>query len=66
VLQLLPHCDLIVIITGYMNHSLTQAVWALKESGALRREVELLNFRGQSGVVQEILRYFVTNFEDVA
>ncbi|MBE9064833.1 hypothetical protein [cf. Phormidesmis sp. LEGE 11477] len=54
--QKLEHCDLIVIITGYMNHSLTQAVFALKESGALRGEVELLNFRGKSGVVREILR----------
>ena len=52
----LQQCDLIVIITGYMNHSLTQAVFALKNSGSLRGEVVLLNFRGRSGVVREILR----------
>ncbi|MBE9062394.1 hypothetical protein [cf. Phormidesmis sp. LEGE 11477] len=49
-----------------MNHSLTHAVFGLKASGALSGEVVLLNFRGKSGVVREVLRYFVTNFEDVA
>ena len=52
----LERCDLIVIITGYMNHSLTHAVFALKTSGGLSGEVELLNFRGKSGVVREVLR----------
>ena len=52
----LEHCSLIVIVTGYMNHSLTQAVYGLKESGALSGEVVLLNFRGKSGIVREILR----------
>jgi predicted RNase H-like nuclease (RuvC/YqgF family) len=52
----LERCDLIVIITGYMNHSLTHAVFGLKESGALAGEVALLNFRGKSGVVREVLR----------
>ena len=62
----LEQCDLIVIITGCMNHSLTHAVFGLKASGALSGEVVLLNFRGKSGVVREVLRYFVTNFEDIA
>lgn len=52
----LEHCDLIVIVTGYMNHSLTQAVCGLKESGGLSGKVVLLNFRGKSGIVREILR----------
>jgi hypothetical protein len=52
----LEQCDLIVIITGYMNHSLTHAVFGLKESGALAGEVVMLNFRGKSGVVREVLR----------
>jgi hypothetical protein len=52
----LERCDLIVIITGYMNHSLTRAVFGLKESGALAGEVVMLNFRGKSGVVREVLR----------
>ena len=49
-------CDLIVIVTGYMNHSLTKAVYALQEAGALSGKVELLNFRGKSGIVREILK----------
>ena len=52
----LEGCDLIVIVTGYMNHSLTHAVFGLKSSGALSGKVVLLNFRGKSGVVREILR----------
>jgi len=52
----LEGCDLIVIITGYMNHSLTQAVFGLKNSGALKGKVVLLNFRGKTGVVSEVLR----------
>ena len=60
----LEQCDLIVIVTGYMNHSLTHAVFGLKESGALLGEVVLLNFRGKSGVVREILDYFVKKSEE--
>jgi hypothetical protein len=52
----LERCDLIVIVTGYMNHSLTQAVFGLKAAGALAGEVALLNFRGKSGIVREVLR----------
>ncbi|MEL6469048.1 MAG: hypothetical protein AAFQ74_04930 [Cyanobacteria bacterium J06623_4] len=52
----LERCDLTVIVTGYMNHSLTNAVQGLKESGGLAGDVVLLNFRGKSGVVREILR----------
>ncbi|PZO58521.1 MAG: hypothetical protein DCF15_05285 [Phormidesmis priestleyi] len=53
----LERCDLIVIITGYMNHSLTHAVFGLKASGALAGEVVMLNLRGKSGVVREVLRH---------
>ena len=52
----LEGCDLIVIITGYMNHSLTHAVHGLKAAGALRGNVVMLNFRGKSGIVREVLR----------
>lgn len=48
-------CDLIVIITGYMSHPLTHAVYGLKEAGALAGKVVLLNCRGRSGVVREVL-----------
>jgi hypothetical protein len=49
-------CDLIVIITGYMTHSLTHSVYGLKAAGALRGEVVMLSFRGKSGIVREILK----------
>ena len=62
----LERCSLIVIITGYMNHSLTHAVFGLKASGALSGEVVLLNFRGKSGVVREVLRHFVTNSKEMS
>lgn len=52
----LERCDLIVIITGYMNHSLTDAVCGLSASGSIAGKVVLLNFRGKSGVVREILK----------
>ena len=52
----IERCDLIVIVTGYMNHSLTKAVYALKTAGALAGEVVLLNFRGKSGIVREVLK----------
>ncbi|MEO1389822.1 MAG: hypothetical protein AAFV85_20990 [Cyanobacteria bacterium J06634_6] len=52
----LKGCDLIVIVTGYMNHSLTDAVLGLNTSGGIPGKVVLLNFRGKSGVVREILR----------
>lgn len=52
----IERCDLIVIVTGYMNHSLTKAVYALKTAGALSGEVALLNFRGKSGIVREVLK----------
>ena len=53
----LERCDLIVLITGYMNHSLTHAVFGLKASGSIAGKVVLLNFRGKSGVVREVLRH---------
>lgn len=51
----IEHCDLIVIITGYMSHPLTHAVYGLKEAGSLSGKVVLLNCRGRSGVVREVL-----------
>jgi hypothetical protein len=53
----LGDCDLIVIVTGYMGHSLTENVYDLKEKGALKGEVRLLDCRGRSGVVREILSW---------
>ena len=45
-----------MIVTGYMNHSLTDAVLGLNTRGALAGKVVLINFRGKSGVVKEILK----------
>ncbi|MEO0827709.1 MAG: hypothetical protein AAFY67_19065 [Cyanobacteria bacterium J06642_9] len=50
-------CDLIVLITGYMKHKQTDSVMQLRKLGALPGEVLLLNCRGKSGVVREILTY---------
>lgn len=40
-----------------MNHSLTEAVYGLKSAGAISGKVVMLNFRGKSGVVREILKH---------
>jgi hypothetical protein len=53
----IAQCDLVVIITGYMSHPLTASIYHLKSSNALVGELILLNCRGKSGVVREILSY---------
>ncbi|MEM8810951.1 MAG: hypothetical protein AAGF01_33500 [Cyanobacteria bacterium P01_G01_bin.38] len=53
----LQRCDLIVVITGYMNHKLTDSINRLKASGALSGEVMLVNCRGKTGVIREILKH---------
>ncbi|MBE9070151.1 hypothetical protein IQ260_26265 [Leptolyngbya cf. ectocarpi LEGE 11479] len=58
-------CALIFIITGYMSHSLTHAVYSLKASGALAGEVVLLNCRGTSGVVREVLDHVIKKSEEM-
>ena len=52
----IERCDLIVVITGYMNHKLTDCINRLKASGSLSGDVMLVNCRGKTGVVREILR----------
>ncbi|MGF1512368.1 MAG: hypothetical protein ACFB5Z_01540 [Elainellaceae cyanobacterium] len=51
------HCDLVVIITGYMGHRLTEIVYSLKAADALAGEVLQLSCRGKSGVVREIIKH---------
>lgn len=51
--------DLIAVITGYMGHDLSQIVSNLKKNGALVGEVLLLPCRGKSGVVREILNWWI-------
>lgn len=53
------NCDLIVVITGYMGHDLSQIVSELKRDGALNGQVLLLGrqVKAKSGVVREIITY---------
>lgn len=53
----LHDCDLIVVITGYMAHKQTDSLSSLKNTGNLSGELLLLNCRGKSGVVREILAH---------
>lgn len=55
----IQRCDLIVLITGYMGHTLTNNVNQLKSAGALSGEVMPVNCRGKTGVVREILEWAV-------
>ncbi len=50
-------CNLIVLITGYMKHKQTDSIMQLKRLESLSGDVLLLNCRGKSGVVREILSY---------
>lgn len=50
-------CTLVVLITGYMSHRLTEIVFSLKDAGSLAGDVLQLNCRGKSGVVREILNH---------
>lgn len=52
-------CDLIAVITGYMGHDLSQIVSNMKKDGALVGEVLLLPCRGKSGIVRNILNWWV-------
>jgi hypothetical protein len=53
------NCDLIAVITGYMGHNLSKIVSELKKDGVLIGEVLPLSCRGKSGVVREILSWWI-------
>ena len=53
------NCDLIAVITGYMGHDLSKIVSELKKDGVLIGEVLPLSCRGKSGVVREILNWWI-------
>lgn len=55
----ISNCDLIAAITGYMGHDLSKIVYELKKDGALVSEILPLPCRGKSGVVREILNWWV-------
>ena len=50
-------CNLVVLITGYMSHRLTEIVFSLKDAGALAGEVLQLSCKGKSGVLRGILEH---------
>ncbi|MGK7888578.1 MAG: hypothetical protein AB4042_04540 [Leptolyngbyaceae cyanobacterium] len=50
-------CNLVVLITGYMSHRLTEIVFSLKDAGVLAGEVLQLNCKGKSGVVRGIIEH---------
>lgn len=49
------NCDLIVVITQYLSHRLTTIISSLQKAQALDGEVLMLNCRGKSGIIREIL-----------
>ena len=51
----IQHCNLVVIIAGYLSHKLTDIIDNLKSQDALTGELLYLNCRGSSGVAREIL-----------
>lgn len=51
------NCNLIVLITGYMRHSQTHSIMQMRKLNSLSGDILLLNCRGRSGVVREILTY---------
>ena len=53
----LHSCQLIFLVTGYMNHPLTEKISHLHHSGALSGRVVLLNCKGRSGIVREVLHH---------
>lgn len=57
----LDRCDLIAIVTGYMSHPLTNMIMDLKRTGVLRGQVVLVQVRGKTGVLREILDFFSKN-----
>lgn len=58
--QKLEHCDLVVLIVGYINHPLTYSIGDLKSRNALKGEVLPVNSLGVSGVMRELLSFLET------
>ncbi len=53
-------CDLVVTITSYVDHSVSNCVKQLKDTSMLTGEVIRIHCHGKSGVVREVLQYFAT------
>ena len=52
----ISNCNLIVVITGYMGHDLSNIVSELQKDNALAGQILLVACRGKSGVIREILQ----------
>lgn len=53
------NCDLVVTITSYIDHSVSNCVKQLKDNSMLTGEVIRIHCHGKSGVVREVLQYFM-------
>ncbi len=54
----ISNCDLVVTITSYVDHSVSNCVKQLKDTSMLTGEVIRVHCHGKSGVVREVLQYF--------
>jgi DNA repair exonuclease SbcCD ATPase subunit len=52
------NCDLIVTITSYIDHSVSNCIKQLQDTQMLTGEVIRVHCHGKSGVVREVLQYF--------
>jgi len=56
----ISNCDLVVTITSYVDHSVSNCVKQLKDTQVLTGEVIRVHCHGKSGVVREVLEYFAS------
>ncbi len=56
----ISNCDLVVTITSYVDHSVSNCVKQLRDTQMLTGEVIRVHCHGKSGVVREVLQYFAT------
>ncbi|MGB7086720.1 MAG: DUF2325 domain-containing protein [Phormidesmis sp.] len=54
----ISHCDLIVTITTYVDHSVVRCVKQLRDTRVLAGDVIRISCHGKSGVVRKVLEYF--------
>ena len=54
----ISNCDLVAMITGYMDRDLSKIVSELNKDDALVGAVLPLSCRGKSGIVREILTWW--------
>lgn len=64
--QKLEHCDLVVLIVGYINHALTDSIGDLKDKNALKGELLPVNSLGVSGVMRDLIEFLETNQSNLA